>query len=59
MQDEIVVLETNLYEAKTDKLIWSALSDTFVETFDRGSSGEMIKSFIQVIIKKLSEDRVI
>jgi|WetSurSiteA1Bulk_404760.scaffolds.fasta_scaffold01615_6 hypothetical protein len=59
VQDEIVVLETNLYEAKTDKLIWSALSDTFVETFDRGSSGEMIKSFIQVIIKKLSEDRVI
>jgi hypothetical protein len=59
VQDEIVVLETNLYEAKTDKLIWSALSDTFVETFDRGSSGQMIQAFIQVIIKKLSDDRVI
>lgn len=59
VQDEIVVLETNLYEAKTDKLIWSALSDTFVETFDRGSSAQMIQSFIQVIMQKLSDDRVL
>lgn len=49
--DEIVVLETNLYDAKTEKLIWSALSETFVAT----SLESLISEFIGVIVKDLSE----
>lgn len=49
--DEIVVLETNLYDARTEKLIWSALSETFVAT----SLERLISEFIGVIVKDLSE----
>ncbi|NWF75428.1 MAG: hypothetical protein HXY53_02465 [Nitrospirae bacterium] len=59
VEDEIVVLETNLYNAKNDKLIWSALSDTFIDTFDRGLDRKLIKSFISVILKKLSDDMIL
>lgn len=59
VEDEIVVLETNLYNAKNDKLIWSALSDTFIDTFDRSLDRKLIKSFISVILKKLSDDMII
>ncbi len=59
VEDEIVVLETNIYDAKTDKLIWSALSDTFIETFDRSLDRKLIQSFVSVILKKLSNDRIL
>lgn len=59
VEDEIVVLETNLYDAQSDKLIWSALSDTFVETFDRSIDRKLIQSFISVILKKLSDDMIL
>lgn len=59
VEDEIVVLETNLYNAKNDKLIWSALSDTFIDTFDRGIDRKLIKSFVSVILKKLFDDMIL
>ncbi|MBE0426020.1 MAG: hypothetical protein IBX72_05165 [Nitrospirae bacterium] len=59
VEDEILSMETNLYDVKTDKLIWSALSDTLIETFDGGINKSIIQSFIDVIIKKLSKDNVI
>jgi hypothetical protein len=59
VQDEIVSLETNLYDSQTDKLIWSALSDTFIGTLEGGVDNSSIKSFIQVIINKLSADNMI
>jgi hypothetical protein len=51
VKNEVVIVETNLYDAVSEKLIWSALSETFVE----GSSDDLIRSFIQVIIKDLYE----
>jgi hypothetical protein len=59
VEDQMLILETNLYDAGTDKLIWSALSDTLVQTFEGGIDNSMIKSFIEVIMKKLSEDKII
>ncbi|HXX80310.1 MAG TPA: hypothetical protein VEI46_02085 [Thermodesulfovibrionales bacterium] len=55
VENEIVSLETNLYEARTDTLIWSALSDTFAES----DKDDYIRSFISVIMKKLSDDKIL
>lgn len=55
VENEIVSLETNLYEARTDKLIWSALSDTFAES----DKDDYIKSFISVILKRLLDDKIL
>jgi len=54
VEHEILNLEVTLYDAKTDKLIWSALSDTIAES----AKEEYIKSFISVIIKRLSDDKI-
>jgi hypothetical protein len=52
---EVSYIETNLYDVKTEKLIWSALSKT------ERSYGEqqLIKTFINIILKKLSSDKII
>ena len=52
---EITYIETNLYDIKTEKLIWSAYSKT------ERTEGEqqLINTFIEVIIKKLSSDNII
>lgn len=56
VEDEIISLETNLYDVNDNKLIWSALSDTFIETFDGGFNKTTISSFIDIIIKQLISD---
>ena len=52
---EVSYIETNLYDVKTEKLIWSAHSKT------ERSYGEqqLIKQFIDIIVKKLSSDKII
>ncbi len=52
---EVASLETNLYETKTEKMIWSGLTETYVEE----KNEEVIKSFIKVIIKSLSDSELI
>jgi hypothetical protein len=52
---ETAVLETNLYDLKTDKLIWSARSDTPAD----GSAGKHIKDFARSIINQLAEAKLI
>ena len=54
-QDEYAFLETNVYDVKTEQLIWSARSETWMSDGDQ----EMIKSFIGVIISRLSADKII
>ena len=53
--EEIAALETNLYDAKTEKLIWSAISETNVEA----GTYDVIKGFITSIIKDLSEENIL
>ena len=55
VQDEVVILETNLYDAKSEGLIWSAMSETFIE----GSKDTLVKGFIKKIIESLLEKNLI
>ena len=52
---EVIYLETNIYETQSGNLIWSGLSETFVQSTDQ----EEIKAFIEVIIKSLSDNQLI
>jgi len=47
--DEYAVIETNLYDAKTDKLIWAASSDTGINDSDKN----LIKSYIKVMVNNM------
>ena len=51
----VIYIETNLYDVKTEKLIWSAHTKT------ERTEGEqqLINTFIKVIIKKLASDKII
>jgi hypothetical protein len=48
-KNEIVVVDTNLFEAGSEQLVWSALSETFVE----GDSEKLISTFVEVMINDL------
>ena len=52
---ETAVLETNLYDLKTDKLIWSARSDAPTD----GKVGKHIKDFARSIVNQLVEAKLI
>jgi hypothetical protein len=51
----VAYIETNLYDVKTEKLIWSGHSKT------ERTEGEqqLITAFIKVMIKKLASDKII
>jgi hypothetical protein len=51
---EFFVLETNLFETETEKLVWSAISDSFIKE----GKYKSIRSFIKIIIDKLSKERL-
>ncbi|UCD36160.1 MAG: hypothetical protein JSU90_04845 [Nitrospiraceae bacterium] len=53
--DDVVALETNLYEVKTEKLVWSALTKTFIED----GTYQLIREFVQVIMENLMNEGLI
>ena len=55
VQDEYAFLETNVYDVRSEQLIWSARSETWMADSDQ----ETIRSFIGVIIARLSADKII
>lgn len=55
VEDEYVYLETNLFDIATEKLIWSAESETVLSASDQ----TLIRSFINTIVAKLSADKLI
>jgi hypothetical protein len=55
VEDEYVYVETNLFDVATEKLIWSAQSETVLLATDQ----ELIKSFIKTMIAKLSSDKLV
>jgi hypothetical protein len=57
--DEILHLETNLYDVRTEKLIWSAVSSTYLLDHRSTSIPKEIQSFIKLMIKNLSEEKLI
>ena len=44
-----MIVATNLYDADSEQLVWSALSETFVE----GDSEKLISTFVEVMINDL------
>lgn len=53
--DRVYYLETNVFDAKTDKLIWSAQS----KTNSPSSLSSFIEDYTKVIEKKLVEDQIL
>jgi hypothetical protein len=54
-EDKIYFLETNLYDAKTEELLWSGQS----ETYNPGSLTEFSKEFSLVVLAKMEKDGVL
>jgi len=48
-EDEYAVIETNLYEARSDKLVWAATSETGIS----GSDLSVIRGYIAVMVKNM------
>ncbi len=55
-KDEIVHLETNVYDAGTEKLIWTALSETIL--MEEESAYGKIKPFVKTMLNKMSEGKI-
>jgi TolB-like protein len=54
-QEEVVHLETNLYDAKTAQLIWMARSDTWLGDVQQ----TLVRAFAKAIIDKMVSDKII
>jgi hypothetical protein len=53
--DEFAVIQTNLYDLKTEKLVWTASSDTWLAE----DPMSLIKNFIEVIMADLVREKIV
>ncbi len=49
------IIETSLYDVETKKMIWSALSETWIV----GMDSRLTSSFVSTVLKKLADDKMI
>ncbi len=54
-EDEYALVETNLYDARTEKLIWSTSSETEIQ----GSDQNLIISFIGVMVNAMADQKLL
>lgn len=54
-EDKVYFIETNLYDAKTEDLLWSAQS----ETYNPGNLASFSKEFSSIVLAKMERDGVI
>lgn len=54
-QEQVYYLETNLYDAKTEELIWAAQS----ETYDPSSIDSFLKGYVKSILEQMQKDGLI
>ena len=54
-ETKYAVMETNIYDAGNDKLIWSASSQTEIN----GSDQKFIKSYVNVIVKNMVKQKLL
>lgn len=54
-EDEYAIIESNLYDAKNDKLIWSAESETGI----MGTDQNQIRSYIRVMVDTMAEQKLL
>jgi hypothetical protein len=52
---KVIILETNIYNAETEKLAWATASDVYVQD----ATYKLTKDFIKVIVDKLDSDKII
>jgi hypothetical protein len=53
--DEYAVIETNLYETSSEKLVWNATSETLMGDTNRN----LIMSYIEVMVKAMSYNKLL
>jgi hypothetical protein len=56
-QDEFIDVETNIYDVKSGNLIWTALSETWIN--ENASEGSRIREFVKTIVRRLSEQKLV
>jgi len=56
-QDEYVDTETNIYDVKSGKLVWTASSETWIN--ENASERNRIRAFVKVIVRRLSEQKLV
>ena len=56
-QDEYIDIEPNIYDVKSGNLIWTALSETWIN--ENISEGSRIRAFVKVIVRTLSEQKLV
>ena len=55
IEHEVAVMETNLYDAQSEKLFWTSQSDTFL-----GDSAEsLIHSFVEAMIGQMRKSKLL
>ena len=54
-ENEYALIETNMYDAASDKLVWSASSETEM----RGSDQKLIKSYIGMLVRTMAEQNLL
>jgi len=54
-ETKYAVMETNMYDAGNDKLIWSASSETQIT----GTDQKFIKSYVNVIVKNMTKQKLL
>jgi hypothetical protein len=52
---DIVMLQTNVYDIQMEKLIFSAISKTYIE----GAKESVVKPFIEAMVKELVGDKLL
>ena len=57
--EDVYYLETRIYDTGTEKLIWSALSETILIDEYAPDYNQEIKSFINTMVKKIKEDNLL
>lgn len=55
IEHEVVVMETNLYDGQSEKLFWSARSDTFMGD----SAQKLIRSFVGVMLAEMGKSKLL
>jgi hypothetical protein len=56
-EDEYIDAETNIYDVKSGKLIWTASSETWIK--QTASTESRIQAFVKVIVRKLLEQKLV
>ena len=55
VDDKFAIVETNLYDAATEKLVWTAASDTWMGAEDQ----KLVKQFVALITDSLLKQKIV